>query len=258
MRKAVLMLLHAAMCGGVIADEHPTVGLLFHATDSSSLTYYCTRNQDEKLTCEFVQTLVSKKAKTEELEKVIKNARESYKSEVKKPHASCKELPEWTEIAEGRKAPPDASVTLNAIQKRDLKTFVKVYGDLCKTETEEAYLNLVRYGHNKDMRTCRIGSNSFSHTFKYVKDSGSGAGAWVAQGAPSGSCGIVQLSRFELQESDGYKNWNYIARKAITNPGGKFELGVSCKELDQGEYLYSWRRHENALGCDYIEFVPSL
>jgi len=119
--------------------------------------------------------------------------------------------------------------------------------------------------HDKEVRTCQVSSNVFTQTFKYVQDYTSNSGAWVVQSQPEGPCGIVQLSRFEpviTKIGDtNYTNWNYIAKKAITNPKGQAFLELKCSNLDQNEYVYDWQSSTQEddlyrLGCDYIEFSP--
>jgi len=73
---------------------------------------------------------------------------------------------------------------------------------------------------------------------------------------PYGVCGLVQLDRFEREESStgGLFFWNYYAKKSITNKKGKTLLGVKCSVMDENEYEYNWRQPDpKYMGCEYIE-----
>lgn len=101
-------------------------------------------------------------------------------------------------------------------------------------------------------------SNTFEQTFKLVSPGGNAKISWVIESQPSGPCGVVQLSRFESETTkignSTYVDWNYVARKAVTNPSGELFLGLQCSGLDQGEYFYDWRSEVHQMSCDYIEF----
>ncbi|WP_455872836.1 hypothetical protein [Rhizobium yanglingense] len=60
---------------------------------------------------------------------------------------------------------------------------------------------------------------------------------------PEGQCGVVQLSRFEKDQSDTSGLFcRYIARKAATNPSRTVLPGLGCSAVDQGEYVYDWKK----------------
>jgi hypothetical protein len=164
------------------------------------------------------------------------------------------------EILEGRKKAPkeDGWKEFTEMQKKDYLIITKALLEFCKSKTEQNFLNVIRLGHEKDTRTCKVSSQPFKQRFRFVSDDISGAGSWVTEGAPEGPCGFVQLSRFEPDLQRDFKRafWKYIARKAVTNPQGSFFPGTSCKGFDEGEYLYDWKAKERFLGCDYIEFSP--
>ncbi len=46
-------------------------------------------------------------------------------------------------------------------------------------------------------------------------------------------------------------------RKAVTNPTGKLMPGFSCSAVDQGEYVYDWKKtRSDHMQCEFIEFRP--
>ena len=150
---------------------------------------------------------------------------------------------------------------LSDVVKQDLKNMVSAITALCDSYTETNFLKATRIEHDKDMRTCKVSTNSFNQTFQRVDVYSSEPGNWVVQTQPSGACGIVDLSRFESDAQKigegSFVFWSYIARKAITNPKGELFSGGKCSGLDQTEHLYDWRARDNLyMRCDYIEFSP--
>lgn len=242
-----------------LADEVPAIGLLYNTKEAHSMVYRCQQNQGNTLDCELTQTAVRKKAEPEELVSKLKQAREEFRVGVKYSAEECKTFGQWLDVLEGRKPPNvEGFRQLTEMEKKDAVETGRAFLAFCRLKTEESYLNIVRRGHAKDVRTCLVSSHSFKQSFQFVQDSISGLGSWVTRGGPIGACGIVELSRFEPERLKDFEFvfWKYIARKAVTNPQGFFAPGVSCKKLDEGEYVYDWRSKEHSLGCDYIEFSP--
>jgi hypothetical protein len=137
-----------------------------------------------------------------------------------------------------------------------LDTFRALAG-MCDHPTEENYLKITRADHDKNLLTCQVSSNPFAQEFVWVSDFGNG-GAWVVSSQPEGLCGVVQLSRFEKDQSDtSGLFWRYIARKAATNPSGTVLPRLSCSAVDQGEYVYDWKKtRSDHLQCEFVEFSP--
>ncbi|MDC0400278.1 hypothetical protein OAN59_11345, partial [Alphaproteobacteria bacterium] len=71
---------------------------------------------------------------------------------------------------------------------------------------------------------------------------------------PSGPCGEIRLDRFEVDGESKLGFWNYISRKAITNPNGK-SGAVPCNKLDEEIYSYSWKPQSVDLECIRLELT---
>ena len=242
-----------------LAGDVPDMGLLYNTKETHSLVFRCQQNSENVLICEFTQTAVRKKAKPEDLKSSLDKARAEFRNGVKFSPEECKTYSQLLEVFEGRKKPPKGEDKINkmsTIEKKDIIESMKAMTKFCKDKTETNYLKLIHLSHEKDMRTCQVSSNTFKQTFRYIQDNVSGVGTWVTKGEPAGPCGLVQLSRFEPEQTKGvpFVFWKYTARKAVTNPQGFIAPGVSCKGLDESEYLYDWRSKEHQLSCDYIEF----
>lgn len=259
-------------------DEYPTTGIVYNTKEDSSIIYDCTKVQNGTLECEFVQTAVRKKTKAADLKKKLEEARKELPNALKElsSEKSCDWMSASLAVLEGKntaeKAAADAppGVISNRTQfikamkempqskKQELIASLSPLDEFCKTKTEESYLKVIKFEHDKEMRTCAVSSNPFKQIFKWVEDY-SGKGAWVVNANPEGPCGIVQLTKFEADHTNSKLIfWRYIAKKAITNPKGELMLpGLSCGDLDQNEYLYDWKNdRDNKLGCEYIEFSP--
>lgn len=260
------------------ADEHPTTGIIYNTKEDSSITYNCTKMQSGVLECEFVQTAVRKKTKAEDLKKKIEQAKKQLPDALKElsSEKTCDWMSVMLNVLEGKSTPekaaedaPKGAVSdkkqfikgmkeMSPSKKQDLLVSLRTLDEFCKTKSEESYLKITKLEHEKEMRTCTVSSNPFKQNFKWVEDY-SGKGAWVVDAKPEGPCGVVQLTRFEADRTDSkLVFWRYIAKKAITNPKGELLLpGLSCGDLDQGEYLYDWKNdRDSKLGCEYIEFSP--
>jgi hypothetical protein len=244
-----------------IAQDAPTLGILYNTQEGHSLTYRCDPVRANQLNCEFVQTAVRLKAGVGQLPSVLAQARQQFRTEKPPTAQDCGTFKEILDIMDGKKtAPkPEALAALTPVEKADAQRSARVFLEYCSKPTEENYLGLARFGHEKDRRTCTVSSNSYKQSFRPLTEGG-GAVVWVTQSTPDGPCGVVQLSRFEPEETkigtSKFTNWKYIARKAITNPSGELFPGAKCSGLDEKPYTYDWRSKEHQMTCDYIQFSP--
>ena len=243
----------------VWAGDVPTNGLLYNTKESNALTFSCQQEKYGLLVCDFTQTMVSKKAKPKELAKKLQGAREEFnRGGMKMSVKECKTYSFFVDILKGRKEPPKKGFLSKKsdVEKADMLQLGQSMVDFCKSNKEEDALKIIKIGHDKDMRTCKVSSHTYKQNFKLVQDSVSGTESWVLKGDPEGPCGIVRLDRFELEklENPSMKFWKYISRKIITNPNGELVPGLLCKDLDERVYVFDWRSKEHALECDYIDF----
>ncbi len=204
------------------AGELPSSGIVFNTIEASSLVYFCKKSQDNSLDCEFTQTKVRKKAKAEDLKSYLDKYLKIFRSWDKKDRSPSGDdislVKDFYEELQGRKKAPNKEMqdyikNLSELEKKDLLKSADAVLALYNNLTEENFLNTKRVDHDKETRTCIASSNPYKQSFRLVLDDVSGARSWVANGEPAGPCGIVQLSRFELDKLD----WNYIAKRVVTN-----------------------------------------
>ena len=244
------------------AQDAPRLGILYNLSEVHSLTYTCSTASSGALNCEFVQTSVRPKGTFADLPAALERARSDFAKGPIFNAEDCKLNQTLANILSGKEKAPkqDAMEKLTTVQRRDMLALTQGVLGTCSSRSEEKYLDLVRLGQDRDRRTCKVSSLTFSQTFRAVPDSGPTATVWLAQSKPDGPCGIVQLSRFESEQSKigpaNFTNWRFVARKAITNPSGELFPGASCSRFDERPYTYDWRAQEHQLTCDYIEFSP--
>lgn len=225
------------------------------------MVYRCLSSAADQLTCNFEQASVRLKAKWAEFPQVIETARKQFREEKPPTKQDCSMSREMIAVVNGTKpaSKPEIFDGMTAVEKSDLKQAAVSFANYCDKPTEENYLNVVKVDHEKKRRTCLISVNTFQQSFKLLSNAANQP-AWVVQSQPEGSCGVVQLSRFEPEEitigKSKFTNWKYIARKAISNPTGEFFPGAKCSGLDESIYVYDWRSKEHQRTCDYIEFSP--
>ena len=259
-------------------NDYPTTGMVYNTKEDSSITFNCTKTTDKFLDCDLVQTAVRKKTKASDWSKKLAEAKKQMPDAIK--DISKDKICDWVgstvQVLEGKLTPEQAAENAPKGAISDKKGFIKgmkemsdskkqemhdtmsALDEFCRTKSEESYLKIAKLEHEKEMRTCTVGSNPFKQRFKWVGDY-AGKGAWVVDAQPSGPCGVVQLDRFEADKTDSkLVFWKYIAKKAITNPKGELFLpGMTCADLDQDEYPYDWKNERDSkLGCEYIEFSP--
>lgn len=241
------------------AQEWPTLGLLYNVKETGSLNYAC-RLDGGTLECEFVQISVRLKGKASDKASELEKAKRSYPEAQKEiGKKQCAEFEAYgTALATG-KPPPGADLKrftagmaqMTSLQRKDLTALMDAMRRYCKDPTEANYLSIVETGLDRDSRTCMISANPYKQRFKQVL----GSNVWVvAQDGPEGSCGVVNVSRFESEKSLNLSFWKYYARKTVTNRSGEAFPGMSCTDLDEGEYEYDWSSREKQFSCDYLTF----
>ena len=250
-------LLLTGAASNAIAQDNPGNGMVYNSNDVSSITYFCNENLTGELECEFNQVSVRKKAQLSDLDADI-NKFLNYQDEISAE--TCQEQQIINDVLKGkRQAPKEGEKffkNLSNLEREHTRELTDLILKYCTTRDKGDLKKIFQYTYIKDTRTCKVSTNTFKQKFKFIKGSEEDSGTWVVIDSPSGVCGMINLSRFEPDNSidTSHPYWNYIARRAITNPNADFLSGTSCKAFEQNESLYSWRLKEYTTECDYIEF----
>lgn len=255
MRTLVLALLILAILPAAAQNSPPLSGHVSNTQEMSSLYYSCRPSGSGAIECEFVQTSVRQKAKPEDLPKKIAEARAEFRKTGLKgfPKEECDGYRKIVAMMRGNSANLTAEqrqwlLTMTPRKRQHLNDSFDAMMRVCDNPTEEAFIKLVELEHSKNMRTCRVSSNTYRQTLKRVSPD-----VYTANEGPSGDCGIINVSRLE-RATDSKLFFNYRAKKIITNPKATFFISMLCEQLDQAEYLYTWRTQEWTPTCDFLEF----
>ena len=257
-----ILLISAA---SALATDAPLNGTLHNTRDNGWLSFECDPVEDERLACLMTQVMIRKKLQAADVEAKYQEAIKGI--EAKKDDPSLKELcamasgaielirgdgPGTGLPAEAR----DAFSKLNVMQRKDMEQQFGALKETCSAKNLDGMRRFVRLGIEKESRTCLVSTNRFEQVFRPVKDLDGKLLSWtVADTAPQGDCGFVQMSRFRPSDPEGKSNytlWQYVAKRATSNPEGNYILG-SCKDFEEVETVYDWNKKEVALQCDYLE-----
>lgn len=223
----------------------PTTGILYNTKDAASLVYEC-QNKGQMLECEFIQSSVIQDLKPKDAEQARKELSaqyEQYKKDISKE--GCNQLQALFDVPDGK----------NKVPKEGLQRIEKML-EFCLNSSKSNFNNLVDEIIDQRTRTCRISSNIFKQIFKRNFDSNMGNTTWLAKDEPTGVCGIVALSRFEIDQLEKDSTaWKYFSRKAITNPKANIMGSIPCSRFDEIEYEYDWKGNTRYMKCDIIEFT---
>jgi hypothetical protein len=256
MKKATFFLYLVATSLPSLAGDIPTAGIAYNTKETNSIVFRCNQTKASTIDCEFNQTRVLPALKSEQSIKNLSIAREEFKKGTTIEKEECDRFQQILDIIDGKETEKtsNAPELLHQFKNKDDISFLKAGLIFCKKPTEENFIEMTRIIDSKKTRTCLASSNTFKQSYILMRDTG----AWIAQSKPTGDCGIVDLSRFDPDKSLGsnFTAWNFIAKKAITNPNGTLLLGQPCSGLDEEEYLFSWQNRTWPMQCDYVEFSP--
>jgi hypothetical protein len=238
------------------ADQKPRFSLVYDTKENSGLQIKCTETTSAELTCDFKQISIFKKAKENELQKAIEDARQQFKSAPKDQPAfpkGCSEFENTLSYMRDGKANLSADVKANIDKmtgrdRQDMEQTTALIAAFCKNPTEENLVNVARFTHQKDAKTCKILTANFSQTFQRVT-----ADSWVSKEGPDGLCGVVTISRLERVGAGSTSFWVYTTNRVVTNKSSSTSPQI-CKSLEEGEHFFDWKGGgDRFLGCDYIE-----
>jgi len=260
-----IFLLLIASTTGSSQEGYPTNGLLYGVKEKRGLTYECSLQSNDTLSCDFIQSGIRQKKTDDKIREELGKAETQYKELIankKEFNEFCKSMREMLTVVNGGPLPPSVtdrtSIDKYLSNKRRVdrdRLMYQASDEFCTSPTVSKFTKLMTHIQETEKTTCIITHDKFSQQFKRLK----GSETWVTSGPPQGACGVVQLSRFEQKAVDGLtsKFWVYTSRKAVTNPTGKIDLllgSMKCSDLDEDEYLYDWIQQNIPLHCETIEF----
>ncbi len=237
-----------------ISQDYPLTGTVYNTKQINSVTFDCMKAPNQnKINCRFIQNSIVMNSKNldeikEEVIKEWKNNKPSFSK------SDCEMINNVKKIITGEIVAPkqEAFDLMSTIQKEDMLKSSEAMLNYCDESSMENMIKIKEIEYDKKKRTCTTYSNYYEMSFNRIDNN-----TWTAVPASSGTCGVVSLNRFEKVEESGFTFWNYVERKAVTNPSATQGL-FPCSQLDESEYKYFWFKDEIVRKCDYIDLGPSF
>ena len=118
-------------------------------------------------------------------------------------------------------------------------------------------LNLSRKKTQQELDKILFESNNISRKISEIFKSGNNDDSVSALKEESSDLKLKSKTlsdQLEKIKSDNYGFWNYVSQKVVTNKNSNEDSLLSCKDLDENEYPYSWKSREIYFRCEYIKF----
>jgi hypothetical protein len=244
------------------AQNYPTLGQVFNKRENNFIEYLC--SQDGRiLDCKLTQVSVRKKLNDIDAATALQNAKREFEQDTPKFTSdmlkNCKEYRDWDGAMSGGKSNKEtlekyksATEGKSARELADSKQAVALAVHFCDEPTLENWLAIVSKTQSIEKRKCLVTVNPFHQRFSQVVN----LDVWtvVQEEGATGSCGIINVSRFEKDKNTKFPFWNYFAKKVVTNQNGEMVPGLKCSALDESEYEYNWQSEVKYLGCEFIKF----
>jgi hypothetical protein len=252
--KCTILAASLAVVGSAAAQtpDFPSTGIVYNTKDAAALTHFCKLSPDRvTMDCEFTQTSIRRKLNASDAAKKLADARAEFATKPQQvSEKECAGFENLLLILQGKQAAPDPQgmAKMSAREKANGLAVIGPMVSFCRVPNIDNWMKMAGAGIDKDKRTCLLSSHSFKQKFRQADTS-----AWIVVAQPEGPCGVVELSRFEPEKSSTVTFWNYISRKAVTNPNASIG-SATCKMLDEGEYKYQWQKKDPDLNCEYVEF----
>lgn len=258
MRRLVLSPAIVCLLSSVVSAE-PLSGTLVGTKDADILNYECFPQSDGKLSCSFVQVLLSNNSDEAKLQESLLQIPELL-SDPREILESCKAFGDLKATIEAVKSgkPVDGlsdeqlATAKSMIESGSANQFLDQLPKLdafCASQTPETAEGMMRAFHEMSRTTCTPLVNRYEQTFVQVSES-----LWVVESSPTGDCGIVNISSFYLPRPDLASTlWNYRSQKTITNKTGKANGIMECSLLDETPSEYRWDGPAVQADCMFID-----
>jgi hypothetical protein len=239
------------------AQEYPVLTQFVYGTiENDSMTIVCEPPVEGRMRCKFTQVMVSKVGRPGEFEKSLPNVIAQLLKDQKGARPLC-DLMQSISTALRAGIPPKGKEERTAFEdlrkmpqraKDDFHSLAKQASNFCTNPDRQTAEDFLRAAHDRDLRTCKIWTNTFEQTFT----SSNMGQTWIVNDGPEGLCDVVVIAKLE-KDKDAEQFWTYRTRKIVM----KKDVGASglhCSLLDEREYFYDWKEDEKFLGCDYVKF----
>lgn len=256
---ALVLSVMVFLASNTFAQVPPTTGTLIGRSDHDILDFECVLNDADKLKCDFIQILLADGNGGKTLDDELKNAHQLLK-ELEENRNFCSSIAAYLRIQDPtQEASEDDLLIAREVFENELATnnlhaevrnmvseTLNAFHKVCTEQSLPAAEELVKLSFRQAARTCSPTVNKYSQVFVRVSDD-----LWVVESTPSGTCGIINTSRFVRSEQFPELMWDYQASKIITNKAEK--ANAMCAMLDEGTYSYSIFDGPHYANCVFID-----
>lgn len=258
MRRIVFSPAIVCLLSATVSAE-PMSGTLVGTKDADVLNYECYPQSDGKLSCSFVQVLLSNNSDEAKLQESLLQIPEIL-SEPSDILESCKMFADLEERIEAVKSgtpveglsDEELDAAKGMLESGSANLFLEQLPKLeafCASQTPATAEGMLRAFHEMSRTTCTPFVNRYEQTFVQVNEN-----LWVVESSPSGDCGIVNISSFYLPFPDRAATlWNYRSQKTITNKTGKANGVMECSLLDETMTEYRWDSPAVQADCMFLD-----
>jgi hypothetical protein len=145
----IFFMLALAISPSYAADQKPGFSLVYDTKENSGLQIKCIEATSNEVSCDFKQISIFKKAKENETQKKIEEARQQFKSAPKDQMVpkDCSDFENTLSYIRGGKANLSADVKANigkltGRERQDMEQNTAMLVDFCKNPTEESAINI--------------------------------------------------------------------------------------------------------------------
>jgi hypothetical protein len=132
---------------------------------------------------------------------------------------------------------------------QNMEPFISAVEDACRSPNLGRVRHIIEVTADRDQQTCKV-YNTYSRA-RYAWNPQTQA--WVAREGPGGDCGLVTIGTLQHDKEIASMFWTYTEHRVVTNPGGQFLTGVSCSQLSERTFNYTWRMDQTVEDCKHIE-----
>jgi hypothetical protein len=243
-----------------LAQEYPpSTGTLVGSRDGDLLNFECKPIDPMRITCDFVQVILTTKSNNEKLKESLEGIPD-FLQKLKTKENFCPVFEARKMILNGEKvSDPELAAEAQRMIDEERRTkaglvpenlaraekFFSAIEKLCAERSAEAAKEMILLAHESGLETCEPVFNKYTEVFVKVD-----ASLWVVESSPTGVCGIVNTSRLFSDPKYSFL-WNYQASKVITNKNGT-DI-VPCSGLDERPQIYNWNQAAVYKNCKFLE-----
>jgi hypothetical protein len=121
---------------------------------------------------------------------------------------------------------------------------------VCKNPTHDNAAQFFKSMLDHDRHTCKVHNDYSQSNFTWDAQTNS----WTTQEGPTGPCGTFVIGALTQDPKNHF--WHYVEKHLRMNPKGQGVNGLSCQQLPEYAFNYTWQITPTKEGCEFIESLP--